>query len=455
MSILCLWSPVWRTGEGSPAELVPLLLEEAPRVAMEAGGIVWVDGRGMPAKRLAERLLERLSESGAAEVKAGLSMIPVAAEAAARSGRERLTIVRPGEEARFLAPLPLTLLTAAAAAAGEDEDDERILPLLEGSGIRHCGELAGLGADAIEVRFGAGGVRLWKLARGDDRRILFRPIPPERPHASVDFVDYTIGDATQLTFVVNAQLDQVCDILRERALRARVITLTMALAGGGTVRESLRTSRPTADRSFWIRRLRATLETIRLPDTIAGVSLEAGASDPVSALQGDLFDRGFTTSAAVEEAMARLMDMHPGLFVRQVSGSHPLAERRAAWEEEKGEERRVGGRVKGEERRVKEGADRDGVGGGGAALALQLLAEPRRVQVRTRARRDHELPVSFRDGAGWRAITAAGPDRVSWGYEEGRRGAREYFRCVSDEGMLLWIYRDAVGKRWYLHGWWD
>src|SRR5690606_10343450 len=99
--------------------------------------------------------LDRLAESGAGEVRAGLSMMPVVAEAAARSGEGRLTIVRPGEEARFLAPLPLTLLTAAATAtaAGGKDDGERILPLLEGSGIRSCGELAGLGVDAIEVRF--------------------------------------------------------------------------------------------------------------------------------------------------------------------------------------------------------------------------------------------------------------------------------------------------------------
>jgi hypothetical protein len=35
--------------------------------------------------------------------------------------------------------------------------------------------------------------------------------------------------------------------------------------------------------------------------------------------------------------------------------------------------------------------------------------------------------------------------------------AREYFRCVTREGALVWIFRDAHAKRsaWFLHGWWD
>ena len=225
----------------------------------------------------------------------------------------RVTVVPPGTEAAFLAGFPLRLLTA----------DDRLLTMLDGVGVRTCGELAELSAEAAEVRFGSEGVRLWLLARGDDPRLLFRPIPPERPHASIDFVDYTVRDATRLVFTLNALLDQVCGMLRDRARRARTITLTFTLASGGEAKEVLRTARPTADRTLWMRRLRVALEEIKLPDAITGVALEAGILESISSLQGDLFDRGFATATFVEEAVGRLLDLYRGIFTRQISSAIP------------------------------------------------------------------------------------------------------------------------------------
>jgi protein ImuB len=430
MSIVCLWNPAWGIGEGPAAELLALLLEEAPRVTAEGRGVVWVDGRGLPAGDLARRLLERLAEHGVEGSRAGVATVPIVAEGAARCGGDAATVVSRGEEADFLGPRPLWLLS----------EDERLLALLEGSGIRSCGELAALTGEAVEVRFGSDGVRLWRLSRGDDPRLLFRPIPPERPYASVDFIDYTVQDATRLVFTLNALLNQVCGILQERARRARAIALLFQLSGGGTAREVLRTGRATADRALWARRLRGALERIRLPDAIVGVALEVEATEPLSALQGDLFDRGFATATVVEEAVAQLLDRYRGLFVRQTSDGHPLAERRTRWTELTPEE-------------IATGCSRD-ERTGPPALALQLLAEPRPIRVRARVRRDHHLPVRYLEGREWHDLTAAGPDRISGGHEETRPYAREYYRCVSSVGALLWIYRDAADERWYLHGWW-
>jgi len=81
-------------------------------------------------------------------------------------------------------------------------------------------------------------------------------------------------------------------------------------------------------------------------------------------------------------------------------------------------------------------------------------ASLRRVAVTTKRRRDHQLPVQYRDKQ-WMGITsAAGPDRVSGG-QWSEPYAREYFRCVTDDGMMVWLYRDARSDEWYLHGWWD
>src|SRR5690606_15015893 len=139
-------------------------------------------------------------------------------------------------------------------------------------------------------------------------------------------------------------------------------------------REILRTARATADRAVWVRRLRTALEDIRLPDAISGVSLEAGTLEPISALQGDLFDRGFATATFVEEAVGRLLDLYRGLFTRQITTAHPLAERRVRWTDLTPDQAIESGEVgKGDP----------------PSLQLQLLDDPKPIRVRTRTRRDH------------------------------------------------------------------
>jgi hypothetical protein len=83
------------------------------------------------------------------------------------------------------------------------------------------------------------------------------------------------------------------------------------------------------------------------------------------------------------------------------------------------------------------------------------LPTPRAIETRTEERRDHILPIGYRDGGAWYGIlSAAGPDRVS-GERWGDAYAREYFRCIVDDGGMVWLYRDARADGWYIHGWWD
>jgi hypothetical protein len=92
-------------------------------------------------------------------------------------------------------------------------------------------------------------------------------------------------------------------------------------------------------------------------------------------------------------------------------------------------------------------------------LMLQLSPSPQSITVETAPRRDHFAPARYRDAGGWHEIVqAAGPDRVSGGQSDASRTyAREYFRCVTNDGALVWLFRDAQEKSggWYLHGWWD
>jgi hypothetical protein len=91
------------------------------------------------------------------------------------------------------------------------------------------------------------------------------------------------------------------------------------------------------------------------------------------------------------------------------------------------------------------------------SLTLQLLPSPKIVTVSTEPRRDHEVPTRYMDNNEWHdIIEAAGPDRVSGG-QWSTQYARDYFRCVREDGMMVWLFHGAQQQTtdWFLHGWWD
>jgi hypothetical protein len=77
-------------GGGAPdAALLARLLGLAPHVVAEArpgGALVWVDGRGLPARRLARAVLEAARAAGLDGARVGVAATPLAAEVAARWG---------------------------------------------------------------------------------------------------------------------------------------------------------------------------------------------------------------------------------------------------------------------------------------------------------------------------------------------------------------------------------
>ena len=471
MSFVCLWSPSWPTGAAFPADLAVALLAEAPRLAVGESGRVWADARGLSGGALAERLLEVARDAGVNDVHAGVAMSAIAAEVAAvfrevpssefpASSEERSLgtrnselgtplVIRPGSDRDFLAPHPISVLSPP----------EHLVPLLDGIGLETCGDLARLPAESIEVRLGADGVKLWRLARADDARWLFRPTPHALPSASLDWVEYTLTDAGRLLFVVNALAGSVCAELVTRGERAREISLVLSLANHKPLTQTIRTARASADRARWMRLIRDALERLTLPDAVTGIALRVEGVTGNEGMQGDLFDRGFASASAVEDSLAQLVDDQGNdVLVAPQNSEHPLLDVRTRWvAEEPGRGVRGGYPPKVGASPKAGGAGRETAHRAQPQLALQLLTPPRAIAVTTEQRRDHEIPVRYRDDGSWHdLVEAAGPDRVSGGQWDVPY-AREYYRCVRGDGLLIWLFRDAAraDTGWYLHGWWD
>jgi hypothetical protein len=522
MSIICLWSPAWRTvlSTAMPKaivhpEIASTLLARAPRVAtggMKDQGVIWADAHGFSTAgkaELAQELLGILARRGINDARAGIADTPIAAELAAVYGRSRIedrrsqsaahdlgaiTVVPPATDRAFIGLFPIGVL----------EMDPRLHPLLFGIGVTTCGELAALARESVEVRLGPTALPPWKLARADDPRLLFRPSPPDAPHASLDWVEYALKDPMRLLFVLNNLIERVCSTLAATGEGARELTLEFALTNKAVHVEMIRASRATANRRTWIRLARTRVECIKLVAAVTGITVHASKVAAREAPQGDLFDKGLASTEATEDAVARLIEDQGEVVVSPQNSAHPLLDERTTWVPRKPQE--VVSAVYAEELVRSRTAVTKGVHEGRSherspepavipieaarqsvrltsiplldpqpstvnhqpstvnrpRLLLQLAPSPLLITVETSPRRDHLVPTRFRDDEGWHEIVnAAGPERVSGRAWDGDRAyAREYFRCVTKEGVLVWLYRDAnakraTGNRWFLHGWWD
>jgi protein ImuB len=388
----------------------------------------------MSAELLARDLLQLFHDNGVEKVRAAMSLAPICAEVAARYGRGALIAVPPGTERDYLARYPVGVLEPSLALSS----------LLDGIGVESCGDLAKLDLESVEVRFGAEGARLWRLSRADDSRRIFSNIPRALPSASLDWVDYTLKDPERLVFIINALVGNITTELKSRGQGAREVTIIFSLANRETFEHLVRPARSTASHKAWMRLIRTHLERITLPDGVVGITIRVESVTGEVERQGDIFDRGFATARAAEETIAQLLDDQGSVVVTPRNTQHPLIDRRTEWVSQ--DPSQASARIQIRERVVKATAS--------PSLTLQLLPEPRRIAVTTKRRRDHQIPLQFRDKQWTTIISAAGPDRVSGG-QWGEPYAREYFRCVTDDGMMVWLYRDARSDEWYLHGWWD
>jgi protein ImuB len=197
-----------------------------------------------------------------------------------------ISIVPPGDEARALAPLPVTLLALSPEVAAA----------LERWGIGTLGELAALPVPALLRRLGAGGARLLAEARGEDDHPFVTAAPSESWIEALG-LDWEVTTVEALAFVLHRQAARLAARLAVRDRGAIALTLTLRLAGGGTHVHRLGGLAPAREPR--------TLVRLALAAPVVGLTLEA-ETVPLDPLQADLFAPPRPSPRELGEILGRL-----------------------------------------------------------------------------------------------------------------------------------------------------
>jgi DNA polymerase-4 len=192
-----------------------------------------------------------------------------------------LVVVPPGEEAAFLAPLPIGRLRGVG-----DTTERRLRDL----GIGTVGELANFPASLLQQFFGVAGYDLYALAHGIDDS----PVVPERQAKSlgrettfpVDIADPRILERTLLELT-----GEVAERLRRHELLARGVTLKLRYDNFTTLTRAATFIDPVDVADPLFRAACALLRKVNPARPIRLIGVTAGPLIPASDRQLNLFDQ--------------------------------------------------------------------------------------------------------------------------------------------------------------------
>ncbi len=166
------------------------------------------------AKTLQDRIEAELGLSASLGVAANKLIAKIASDLRKPHG---ITVVPPGEEAAFLAPLPIRRLWGVGEVTGRE---------LARLGVQTIGDLAQQPLEELRTRFGSSGEGLWRAARGIDDS----PVTPEHEAKSLsreETFSQDIRDGVVLRRELLRLSDAVAERLRRHNLQARTVALKL------------------------------------------------------------------------------------------------------------------------------------------------------------------------------------------------------------------------------------
>ncbi len=357
-------------------------------------------------------------------------------------------IVRAGEEADAVKPLPVSALGA----------DDAITTGLRRAGLKTIGDVASRARHEITARFGAGFTALLEQALGQGDA----PISPRKPLPDY-IVEKRFAEPVATDAVISATLSRLAEMLvaamAQQGKGARRLEARFFRTDGAVRTIIVDTGQPVTRGEVIDRLFRERLDALSDPlDPGFGfdlIRLSASRTEIVVQQQRDLdanVHDNDELAALIDRIAARIggrrvvvhlpQDTHiPERAVLAAPAQHHLATAvRAVWPT----------RVEGEP----------------PLRPLRLFERPEEIKVIAQV--PDGPPARFV----WRRAThavvhAEGPERVAmeWWRSQGEMLTRDYFRVEDEAGLRFWLYRDglydreieqeegkAVQPNWFMHG---
>jgi len=269
----------------------------SPRIEDCGSGVAYFDIDGLERHHPSERDLAlvamRTAESFGLPARCGIAGSKLAARIAAELPKAP-TVVASGDEARFLAPLPIARLAPEIDAA----------MTLERWGLISIGDLARLPESDVASRLGELGRELHYAARGiDPRPLIPRSLPPEF-REGMD-LEWPLVALEPFLFIASAALDRLSKRLEAQGLACRRIELTMSLEPDGYHARAIELPAPTRDVKTMLTLIRLELEKTPPGAPVSGFSIVAHSDRPRRA-QLSLFGPSALSPEKLATTIARL-----------------------------------------------------------------------------------------------------------------------------------------------------
>ncbi|HEX4495697.1 MAG TPA: DNA polymerase Y family protein [Thermoanaerobaculia bacterium] len=272
----------------------------SPRVEDAGEGIVYLDADGIerhypgtePELAMGRALMSAADAAGL-PARVGIASSKLAARVASGLAHPP-AIVPDGEEAAFLAPLPLQRLAPEVDVA----------ETLERWGVRSVGDFAKLPPSRIASRLGRLGRELHSTARGIDPRPLMPREPPPAFHEGMS-LEWPLVALEPFLFVGRAALDRLCQRLAARGFACLRLELEMRLEPEGIQTRAVDLPAPTCDVKTLLTLVRLELEARPPGAPVAGFTF-IGHPDRPREAQLSLYGPAALSPDRLATTLARL-----------------------------------------------------------------------------------------------------------------------------------------------------
>jgi protein ImuB len=443
----CAILPSLKTEPASPAgeakdlsRLAAWCRRYTPWTAPKPPGVIALDVTGAchllgGENELLEDLIARLKRFGLT-ARAAMAGNLGAAWALSHHCNANPIVVPCGEEARFIAPLPVRGLRL----------DEAQSALLKRLGLGSIGQLFALPREALRARLGLSILLRLDQALGHQAEPL-SPLQPKTVYAAHLNFGEPISSLDSLACVAEHLAKQVTAHLKGDGKRARRFRLTCYDTQGGIFAISVSLAKASHEHFHVLRLFREKFTRFesRFDDSLAfdAASLRAMRTERLMARQSDLDSSG-SSDFEQQERLAGLLDR---LSARLGDDAVTRFEFR---------ESHIPERASFSVPVLHKVSTRPGLR---RQRPLLLLPQAEPLQVLA------EVPDYPPRRFTWRRVTyrvvkAEGPERLSpewWPGTGSGSQTRDYYRVEDDSGRRFWLYREGFYQhgtppRWYLHG---